>query len=120
MPALNALGFQAWITQCAQSVATTRCTFTPVLGEAWGYGLPGYSMGSTLLPPNSKYPNCSAGAADTLQAAGMFNMTSFHPGGASALMGDGSVKFLKDSTNMQTFWALGTRAGGEVIDASSY
>ena len=120
MPALNGLGFQAWITTCAQSIATTRCTFTPVLGEAWGYGLPGYSMGSTLLPPNSKYPNCSAGAANTLQAAGMFNMTSFHPGGANVLMCDGSVRFLKDGVNMQVVWALGTRAQGEILSADSY
>jgi prepilin-type N-terminal cleavage/methylation domain-containing protein/prepilin-type processing-associated H-X9-DG protein len=120
MPALNALGFQAWITQCAQSVATVRCAFTPVLGEAWGYGLPGYSMGSTLLPPNSKYPNCRAGAADTLQAAGMFNMTSFHPGGATILMCDGSVRFLKDSVSMPVVWSLGTRAQGEIISADSY
>jgi prepilin-type N-terminal cleavage/methylation domain-containing protein/prepilin-type processing-associated H-X9-DG protein len=120
MPALNALGFQAWITLCAQSVATTRCTFTPVLGEAWGYGLPGYSMGSTLLPPNSKYPNCSAGAANTLQAAGMFNMTSFHSGGANILMCDGSVKFLKDSAAQPVVWSLGSRAQGEILSADSY
>jgi hypothetical protein len=35
-------------------------------------------------------------------------------------MCDGSVKFLKDSTNLQTVWALGSRAQGEVIDASAY
>ena len=110
MPALNSLGFQAWITHYAQSVATVRCTFTPVVGEAWGYGLLGYSMGSTLLPPNSPYPNCSAGAANTFDAAGMFNMTSLHPGGANILMSDGSVRFLKNSVSMPIVWALGSRA----------
>jgi hypothetical protein len=33
---------------------------------------------------------------------------------------DGSVKFVKDSVGLQTWWALGTRNMGEVIDASSY
>jgi hypothetical protein len=33
---------------------------------------------------------------------------------------DASVKFIKDSVSLQTFWALGTRAGGEVISADSY
>ena len=120
MPALNTPAFKDWINLCASSVATTRCTFTPVLGEAWGYGLPGYSMGSTLMPPNSKYPNCVAAAANTLQAAGMMNMTSFHPGGANVLLCDGSVRFLKDSTNQQVVWALGTRGQGEIISSNSF
>jgi hypothetical protein len=33
---------------------------------------------------------------------------------------DGSVKFIKDSVSNQTWWAIATKAGGEVIDASSY
>jgi hypothetical protein len=33
---------------------------------------------------------------------------------------DGSVRFIKDSVAQQTWWALATMAGGEVIDASSY
>jgi hypothetical protein len=35
-------------------------------------------------------------------------------------MCDGSVRFLKDSTSLQTIWALGSRGQGEIIDASSY
>ena len=31
---------------------------------------------------------------------------------------DGSVKFIKNSINTGTYGALGTMAGGEVIDAS--
>jgi hypothetical protein len=31
-----------------------------------------------------------------------------------------SVSFIKNSIAMQTWWALGTRENGEVIDASSY
>jgi prepilin-type N-terminal cleavage/methylation domain-containing protein/prepilin-type processing-associated H-X9-DG protein len=120
MPALNTPAFQTWITDCANSVATTRCSFTPILGEAWGYGLPGYSMGCTLMPPNSKYPNCIAAGANTLQAAAMINMTSNHPGGANVLICDGSVRFLKNTTNQQVVWALGTRGQGEIISADSY
>jgi hypothetical protein len=35
-------------------------------------------------------------------------------------MGDGSVKFIKNTVNPITWYALGTRNGGEVIDSSSY
>jgi prepilin-type processing-associated H-X9-DG protein len=50
----------------------------------------------------------------------MFNMSSYHSGGANALMADGSVRFLKDSLNQQTLWAIGTRNYGEVVSADSY
>ncbi len=48
------------------------------------------------------------------------NARSYHPGGINALFGDGSVRFLKDTIQGQTWRALGTIAGGEVIDASAY
>src|SRR5262249_30264337 len=41
--------------------------------------------------------------------------TSNHPGGVNMGFCDGSVKFIKDSIGIQTFWALGTKSGGEVI-----
>jgi prepilin-type N-terminal cleavage/methylation domain-containing protein/prepilin-type processing-associated H-X9-DG protein len=59
-------------------------------------------------------PNCSDNGSISLPA------TSWHPGGVNALMTDGSVKFMKDSINRTTWWALGTRAKGEVISADSY
>ncbi len=39
---------------------------------------------------------------------------SFHTGGANAVFGDGSVRFLTASTNVVVYAALVTRAGGEV------
>jgi prepilin-type N-terminal cleavage/methylation domain-containing protein/prepilin-type processing-associated H-X9-DG protein len=45
---------------------------------------------------------------------------SYHPGGVNCLMGDGSVRFIKDSVNGLTWRALGTIAGGEVISGDSY
>jgi hypothetical protein len=35
-------------------------------------------------------------------------------------MADGSVRFVKDTVNVQTWWALGSRNLGEVIDANAY
>ncbi len=45
---------------------------------------------------------------------------SYHPGGANFAFCDGSVKFLKSTTDVRVLSALGTRAGGEVISASDY
>jgi prepilin-type N-terminal cleavage/methylation domain-containing protein/prepilin-type processing-associated H-X9-DG protein len=46
--------------------------------------------------------------------------SSNHPGGVNVGFIDGSVRFIKDSVGWQTWAALATKAGGEVIDASSY
>ena len=46
--------------------------------------------------------------------------SSLHPGGANFAFCDGSVKFLKDSINPPTLWALGSINQGEIISADSY
>jgi len=46
--------------------------------------------------------------------------TSNHPGGVNVGFADGSVRFVKDSVDLTTWWALGTRAGGEVVSADAY
>jgi prepilin-type N-terminal cleavage/methylation domain-containing protein len=46
--------------------------------------------------------------------------SSYHPGGVNTLVGDGSVKFIKNTISPDTWRALGTIAGGEVLSADSY
>ena len=48
------------------------------------------------------------------------NASSQHPGGVNALMADGSVHFIKNSISPNIWWALGTRANGEVLSSGSY
>jgi len=45
---------------------------------------------------------------------------AFHPGGANKLYGDGSVRFMKESTDIKIFAKLITYNGGEVISADQY
>ena len=42
-------------------------------------------------------------------------MYGFHSGGVNTLLADGSVRFIRQSISVQTFAALVTRNGGEVI-----
>jgi prepilin-type processing-associated H-X9-DG protein len=53
--------------------------------------------------------------------APLFGVGSKHPGGMNALMGDGSVRFIRTSGNssigLQTLRAMFTRNGGEVVPA---
>jgi prepilin-type processing-associated H-X9-DG protein len=73
-----------------------------------------------VTPNSTLYPwgYCTAGGKNT--DAEFSKANSNHPGGVNVLMGDGSVRFAKSSINQVTRRAPGTRANGEVIDASSY
>jgi prepilin-type N-terminal cleavage/methylation domain-containing protein/prepilin-type processing-associated H-X9-DG protein len=74
------------------------------------------------LTPNSTNPDCSSFTITNLGPAGqgIYAARSFHPGGVNTLFGDGSVKFIKDSISQLTWWAIGTKNGGEVVSADAY
>jgi prepilin-type processing-associated H-X9-DG protein len=40
---------------------------------------------------------------------------SLHPGGVNVLLGDGSVRFVTNGINTNTWQALANRAGGEIL-----
>ena len=60
---------------------------------------------------------CQQVANDAVSYAGA---RSLHPGGLNALIGDGSVRFLKNSVNSAAWNSLHTIAGGEVLSADAY
>ena len=44
----------------------------------------------------------------------------YHPGGINIMLGDGSVRFIKDTVALSVWRALSTRNGGEVVSGSDY
>ncbi|MBX6315212.1 MAG: DUF1559 domain-containing protein [Isosphaeraceae bacterium] len=60
---------------------------------------------------------CTGGAGDNQAFAGA---RSRHPGGINMLMGDGSVRFLKNSVSQPIWIALNTIQGSEVLSSDSY
>ncbi|MDR3633513.1 MAG: DUF1559 domain-containing protein [Isosphaeraceae bacterium] len=94
-------------------------------GHYWAVGHSGATLFNTVVPPNSKlYPwgGCRKDCSASCDAADMIysNASSYHSGGVNCCMADGSVKFVKDSVAMSVWWALGTRANGEVVSADAY
>ena len=53
---------------------------------------------------------------DPAAAPSLFGAGSTHPGGFNASMADGSVRFFKNTIDLNVFRALITRAGGEVVN----
>jgi prepilin-type processing-associated H-X9-DG protein len=48
------------------------------------------------------------------------NARSYHPGGVNTLLGDGRVRFVKNTIDGMVWRAMGTVAGSEVVAADSY
>jgi len=90
-------------------------------GENWAHGCMCMTLFNTVGTPNlygDSWTYCSrigSGARSDIN-----NADSYHPGGVNVTMADGSVKFIKNSINISTWMALGTKAGGEVISSDSY
>jgi prepilin-type N-terminal cleavage/methylation domain-containing protein/prepilin-type processing-associated H-X9-DG protein len=90
-------------------------------GKNWAHGAMAFTLFNTVAGPNSindTWCYCSNVFSGALAAYS--EADSFHPGGVNTLLGDGSVRFIKNAINLTTWWALGTRANGEVIGADSY
>jgi prepilin-type N-terminal cleavage/methylation domain-containing protein len=86
----------------------------------------GDTMFTTLQPPNTSLPDVTdlcihlpvqAPCTESVSTAQHY-ARSHHPTGVNAGLADGSVRFIANSINPQTYLALGSRAGGEV--ASDY
>jgi hypothetical protein len=71
-----------------------------------------YPFGSN--PPCS-YENAPGAGPSVVMAA-----RSRHPGGVSAVLADGSVRFFKDSINLAMWRALTTTQGGEVLSGDAF
>jgi prepilin-type N-terminal cleavage/methylation domain-containing protein/prepilin-type processing-associated H-X9-DG protein len=98
-------------------------------GPYWASGTHTSTHGR-VIPPTNPFarfwlPNASWGNNDgpgtnpgNLPYAWVFS--SRHPGGINMLFADGGVKFIKETINVGTWWALHTIKGNEVISADQY
>ena len=123
----NAITSDADYASRCLSLPTTTTQFQATRGVRWNYGAPGHSMYNHRRPPNNKQPDCRGGLPHSIRSDPLWSYLSLnvaarslHPGGVNSLFCDGSVKFIKDSVNVTTWQAVGSRNGGEVVGADAY
>jgi prepilin-type N-terminal cleavage/methylation domain-containing protein/prepilin-type processing-associated H-X9-DG protein len=92
-------------------------------GMDWQMAYPFYSIfqvyNHTGVPNSTSCANVTFGAYQDIY--GSSPPSSWHAGqGVNIAFCDGSVKFVKSTVNLMTWWALGTIAGGEVVSADQY
>ncbi len=128
--------------QACRSLPGTQLSvgnLTPANGNIWIAGNPGNSLMwdayNHYMPPNSlacaalndfNINPGGAGGTVTLGFGGWgafmdaLPPTSNHPGGVNICFADGSVHFIRNQVQYQTWWALGTRNGQEALSSDAY
>jgi prepilin-type processing-associated H-X9-DG protein len=83
-----------------------------------GYGGQNSTRLGAIRSVQAYTPNARVnfGAPDNVQQHHL-PFGSLHSGGAQALMGDGSVRFIRDEIAFATFESLATRNGGESLSS---
>jgi prepilin-type processing-associated H-X9-DG protein len=110
-------------------------TWEGVWGEA-GMGVAGTDVWATqtgsirfggvfgIFGPGAGGPPCPTpsyfGPGSSTNICSYNHLWSNHTGGTNFAFGDGSVRFISYNINYQTLFYLSTRAGGEVINGSSF
>jgi prepilin-type N-terminal cleavage/methylation domain-containing protein/prepilin-type processing-associated H-X9-DG protein len=83
------------------------------VGAPWLDGFLHTSIFKVVSTPNKK--SCYMFPARLIMSA-----SSDHPGGVNVALCDGSVRFIKDTISRETWWAIGSMNGGEVVSADQY
>jgi prepilin-type processing-associated H-X9-DG protein len=123
----DAVAAQNFVAACKTVPAGTLSVTDDAFGAQWLLSMD-YAVGNNgythVMTPNgiscigTSAFGISDGSWGGVGAA--ITATSSHPGGVNVGFADGSVKFIKDSVDLKSWWALGSRGGGEVISADQY
>jgi prepilin-type N-terminal cleavage/methylation domain-containing protein/prepilin-type processing-associated H-X9-DG protein len=114
---------QTWQT-CNMLNMTTAMPLTNWMGVTWAVGDMTCTTYNHVSTPNTR--TCAGMDSSMMMGGSMANMavqlppSSYHPGGVNILLGDGSVRFIKDTVALAVWRALSTRNGGEILGSSDY
>ncbi len=102
----------AYGIQCLANIGTHLSS------AGWGWMGCNYTQTvmNTVVPPNWIYPTCTATGelpGYSSDRDGIYPSRSDHGAGAMHGFADGSVHFITDTINYDTYQAIGTKAGGE-------
>ncbi len=97
---------------CPAVMGTQDTNASRQRGNSWFYAyFPQSSSFTTgVSPNNTKQFDCGVNSGNTVHPA-----RSLHTGGVQATMSDGSVRFISDNINLQTWTYLGHRADGQPL-----
>jgi prepilin-type N-terminal cleavage/methylation domain-containing protein len=84
-------------------------------GATWANGLMGVTILNTLVPPNWQYPDCDQSTGGVTDGPGTYGARSRHVGGVQGLLADGSVRFISENLDLNTWQSLGCISDGRTL-----
>jgi prepilin-type processing-associated H-X9-DG protein len=83
-------------------------------GKRWYIASSHLTLYDHVLVPNDAIPDCAGSAQGVGDAVA--TARSAHPGGVNVLFGDGSIRFVASTVQVNVWRAFGSRKGGELVD----
>jgi prepilin-type N-terminal cleavage/methylation domain-containing protein len=117
----DAMSLDQTYQTCTTLDLTMAMPLTSGLGANWNIGDMTCTTYNHVSPPNTR--TCASMDPNMMMTGSMVNMavqlppSSYHPGGVNVLLGDGTVRFVKDTIALNIWRALSTRNGGEVFSS---
>jgi prepilin-type N-terminal cleavage/methylation domain-containing protein/prepilin-type processing-associated H-X9-DG protein len=97
--------------------ASTYWNGSQLHGFTWASGEMRCAIYNHYYLPNSNSYDCVNNDLNTITAFGFHTARSNHNGGVNVLLADGSVHFVSNSVSQQTWTALATRGGQDLVGA---
>ncbi|MEJ7639982.1 MAG: DUF1559 domain-containing protein, partial [Singulisphaera sp.] len=103
--------------QCGGPPQAGSTLFDGAMMQYWHIGYPSTARYNHVMPPNTWsciVPQFTHNAND-----GAFAASSRHPGSINVLFADGTVRSVKNTINVNIWWAVGSRNGSEIVSADA-
>ncbi len=108
------LSLPKYVKYC-NSVGFPDTSYSKYHGRAW---ISGWTLAANtymhVMPINQRNCHIHGGEDD---GNNVVTPSSEHPGGVNVLLGDGAVRFVQENVDMNVWWGLGSRNGGEMPGA---
>ncbi len=118
----RSMQLRTWVADIPHKQMRTACYTVPSIGDQGRHELRGSSWAWSFVGNGAAYshnmnPNetsCYSHQGDW-NGSGTFSASSYHTGGVQVLLGDGSVRFVSENIDYDTWVRVGVRNDGEPL-----